>query len=409
MTKCFTFYSYKGGSGRTTAAINTTHHLIKEYNASKNNPILLVDADLESAGLTFFFNLEKKFTDKFDSSIHTTKIFTSATDALSGQSGDQLFEIHPNSEAFIANNNSLIAKLSAIFPDVDIKSALNGIKLCHSEADILKNIAEVTASTSPALASKREYIKKFHNLTSIIYQLVRHELSKNELDSDKVDMEKTKLVRDFLPAVSFVDVSSFFGAEEGTVKFLGADVHYQGAQVLKGENIVDAIEDLRYLCNDKNYSAIVFDSGAGSQSSADAFHRLSDIIVYCMRPTKQFRQGTASNLANYQRTLELTKSEKELDEDAKLIILLPTAVPNSESAKAKAENAFHDIRASILNAYPQLIDGTFCTFDTALNEVESFKWEERILTEETVKGIPDEEKAYGVYKALASKMIELTK
>ena len=50
MTACYTFYSYKGGSGRTTTLLNTTKHLIDKMGASPQKPILLVDSDLESAG-----------------------------------------------------------------------------------------------------------------------------------------------------------------------------------------------------------------------------------------------------------------------------------------------------------------------------------------------------------------------
>ena len=74
MTACYTFYSYKGGSGRTTTLLNTTKHLIDELGANAEKPILLVDADLESAGLTYFFNAQEKFTDLFPKSIHTCKI-----------------------------------------------------------------------------------------------------------------------------------------------------------------------------------------------------------------------------------------------------------------------------------------------------------------------------------------------
>jgi hypothetical protein len=314
--------------------------------------------------------------------------------------------------AFISNNHSLVAKLKALFPDEDIDAALSGIELCNSETDILKKIAEDTVNYGADLSSKRDYLKKHYDLTAWIYPLIRIEKSKASLTTEderrEKDAEKIRLTRDFLPAIGFVDISEFFHAEEGTVKFLGADVHYQGEQVLTGENTVNALDELRYLCDDHGYSAIVFDSGAGTQSSADAFHRFSDLIIYCMRPTKQFRQGTVSHLVNYQKTLEEIKASRELGEDKKLIILLPTAVPNNANTAHKAESAFRDIRTSIINIFPQLIDASFCSIDTALNEVESFKWEERILTEETIKENPDEIKAYGVYKALAKKIVEIT-
>ena len=60
MTKCYTFYSYKGGSGRSTTAVNTVGHLIDVLGADSSHPILIVDADLESR--------KKDFNWKFDGS-----------------------------------------------------------------------------------------------------------------------------------------------------------------------------------------------------------------------------------------------------------------------------------------------------------------------------------------------------
>ena len=108
MTKCYTFYSYKGGSGRSTTAVNTVKHLIGELGANKDHPILIVDADLESAGLTYFFGCEYKFTDWFTDSIHTTKLFTKTSSVLSGENADLIFGIDdPDAFSPVSSNNAI--------------------------------------------------------------------------------------------------------------------------------------------------------------------------------------------------------------------------------------------------------------------------------------------------------------
>ena len=51
--KTITFYSYKGGSGRSTACVNFTYFFAKEVNATVDNTIIIVDCDIDSAGLTY--------------------------------------------------------------------------------------------------------------------------------------------------------------------------------------------------------------------------------------------------------------------------------------------------------------------------------------------------------------------
>lgn len=50
------FYSYKGGAGRSVTTINTIPLLAREVQATKENPILLIDLDLDSAGSTYLLD-----------------------------------------------------------------------------------------------------------------------------------------------------------------------------------------------------------------------------------------------------------------------------------------------------------------------------------------------------------------
>jgi len=59
-----TFYSYKGGSGRSSTTLNTLPYLVNVLEANKNSPILLLDMDLDSAGMTYLLELDKHFQNK---------------------------------------------------------------------------------------------------------------------------------------------------------------------------------------------------------------------------------------------------------------------------------------------------------------------------------------------------------
>lgn len=60
-TKIIDFYSYKGGAGRSVTTFNTLPFLAKELEASSEKPILVIDMDLDSAGITFLLNAEDSF------------------------------------------------------------------------------------------------------------------------------------------------------------------------------------------------------------------------------------------------------------------------------------------------------------------------------------------------------------
>ncbi|MBO4983101.1 MAG: hypothetical protein J6D23_03500 [Clostridia bacterium] len=51
--KKISYFSYKGGAGRSSIAYNTIPYLAKKLNATPKRPILVFDLDLDSAGLTF--------------------------------------------------------------------------------------------------------------------------------------------------------------------------------------------------------------------------------------------------------------------------------------------------------------------------------------------------------------------
>ncbi|MBE6820918.1 MAG: hypothetical protein E7516_07690 [Ruminococcaceae bacterium] len=63
MATITTFFSYKGGAGRSTTCLNTIPFLAQITEAYKNAPILLLDMDIESAGMTYLLEKDRHFHD----------------------------------------------------------------------------------------------------------------------------------------------------------------------------------------------------------------------------------------------------------------------------------------------------------------------------------------------------------
>ncbi|MBQ9071327.1 MAG: hypothetical protein IJY23_08295 [Clostridia bacterium] len=64
--KTITFYSYKGGAGRSSTTLNTLPYLVESMHASATAPILVLDMDLDSAGMTYLLGLDIHFKGHYD-------------------------------------------------------------------------------------------------------------------------------------------------------------------------------------------------------------------------------------------------------------------------------------------------------------------------------------------------------
>lgn len=438
-TKCYTFYSYKGGSGRTTTAINTIKHLTDYLDASVEKPILLIDADLESAGLTYFLGCEKKFFSMFDESVHANKIFSSKSSFLCDNiDGRRLFGVANEVTAEIpTETKNQLFKLLAQNDEADeqlksiLEDAFCDLKMTFPMLGMFKKIVaavyymdkqEEMDSKNREIYFKICSVYNKRELVGLIRSIIKIN-AETVFDREKRE-KKQALLQKFLPAAGFVDVSEYFGCKPGVVKFLGVDLRYDEEQVIRSgseEILLSFLEE----CGVKNYSAVIFDSGAGVQSSAHILHSISDVLVYCLRPAVQFLRGTTQQLDRYKKRLSDLCSLK--DEGKKTVILLPTAVPLSDESNIFCRQNFTKINSQAI-AYSDFIDRTFCTPETCLNEVELFKWNECVLGVPFSKGknvnemvqeqlnkyadvetMPqDAKKAYYTYKLLAKKLIENT-
>ena len=406
-TKCYTFYSYKGGSGRSTTAMNTVYHLISKLGASSDNPILVVDVDLESAGLTFYFNQEGRFmsaSELGDAAFDTTCI-------LGGQTNPKN---HFKEGRLLSSISESVVREFERGGFENIEALFKGVLLPEAKWTLLDKIAAEYAESQDASFDRSKKLTELFDVSKFISRL--------DAIKDKDAEEKKRVVLDFLPTFEYTDISRYFGKTPGTVRFLGVDTIQNKERIARGFGAAH-INELKDVCSRNNFKAIVFDSGAGTQSSADMLHSISDVIIYCMRPTIQFAKGTKA-------AIRINK-EKIMESDAR-VILLPTAVSKDDEDGVLSKECFNAIAQVAKEA--DFIDSTFCMADRALCEVGLFKWREQILgvdydpatdnkslspTPDHVKAVmrkygdketmpSDAKQAYDTYESLAEKIVELS-
>jgi len=294
--KVTTFFSYKGGAGRSTTCYNTIPFLVQETGACRERPILLIDMDIESAGMTYLLNKDKDFKGKFD-----------------------------------------------------------------------------------------------------VKTLLKNEL---QFSINRCDIFKHPIYERLIPVGNDMGVD-----DDYAVMFLGVDD--SSSQLNRSEITGDVSQVFNKLADfaDNNlFSAIVMDSAAGDQFSANIAIGASNKVVFCMKMTHQFRIGTF----NYLDKFATLKPQLAKDVD---IILLPTVVPNDAEidGKSQLQTSIDDIaeRLAILRErkpFMHVIDDYVTNLNHfGINEVVRFKWQEGILykIKKNVALKEDEEKALYQYEALA--------
>ena len=372
MIGCYTFYSYKGGSGRSTALLNTVKYLIRDLGADAEHPILLVDADLESAGLTYYFGCQSKFSGDLNTASalnRSTALFNKENEeVIFGQADETYSRIRcDNSEAWgeikklDADDTATGRKISEVFKDVVLPGKYFGL------------IKRIIVSMS---YGDHYFDSKGRDIWAIKERLKSIDVNASP---EEKQAKESELLLEFLPAREFVDVSRYFCDESellqpGTVRFLGTDVSNEAR--LTRADAQNAVARLKKKCEEHGYRAIVFDSGAGTQTSAYILHGSSDVIVYCMRPTLQFIDGTKDNLNRFRQILA---DRRKSSPDKKPVILFPNAVPEkTPEFEPFLKYSFMEID-KIVQACKDIVDPSFCTYESCIHEVPLFKWREKIL------------------------------
>lgn len=84
------FFSYKGGAGRTSMLYNTVSYLVKELEATPENPIVLIDLDIDSKGLSYLLTDDIDLSEKLNS-IQVLKRSNAVTDMF--MSKEEFFDM----------------------------------------------------------------------------------------------------------------------------------------------------------------------------------------------------------------------------------------------------------------------------------------------------------------------------
>ncbi len=280
------FHSYKGGACRTSTCYNTLPFLVEELEATPDRPLLVIDADLESQGLTYLFETENIFRNQKQ---------YNAKDLFSGTP--------------------------------------------------MRNYRE-----------------------------------------------------------QCVPVGEKVGVENESIYFLGINDKMKFVAQNSGGQLQVA---LGYLFNE-DFAGIIFDTASGDQLSASASNRMSDVIVCCMRPTKQFRIGTFSFLSRIG-----SEWVKEGDEQVRKVIVLPTAVPRAATVIDGKDQ--HEDSLSAIEQLSDRIDFEICEKFLkpdcyGIPEVARFKWKEDVLyrldKDNLLNYENDAREALGRYQDLAKTIVE---
>lgn len=304
--KKISYFSYKGGAGRSSVAYNTIPFLVKKLNATPKRPILVFDLDLDSAGLTFL--LKKNGADIESYSLQQA-LATGYSKILN----------HP-SRTDIAHH--------AIFQHCIPVGRCFGL---DNESDA----AVLFVPTKRDESLNREANSNF----------------------------------------------AIGGVEEGRFK------------------------DIIAACEAFDFSAVLFDTPAGNQVTAQWALDLSDSVATCMRITYQFRIGTHEFLCNKLKNFSNKK-----------FVIIPNAVPMDEIKINGLTVSYENIKKLIVEDFGAIdinnnkIDLNMVGIGEdffGVNEVKRFKVQEDILFKIAPENLSsDEKKAITAYKKVVDCLVE---
>lgn len=303
------YFSYKGGSGRSSLAYNTLPFIAEKLNATPEHPIIVVDLDIDSAGLSILL------------------------------CGDKLKK-------------------------GDLVPPLTTDRLLDSEQNpFAKHIGE-PAQADPKFTNLDTY-KRFIN--------VGFELG---LESN--------------PSVLFVPI-----------------VPGQNIRNTFNMNSTDVINEFVRMCRNYGARAVIFDTPAGDQVVARGAINASDVLLVCLRITKQHREGTADFL-----------DRKLRDIGGRKVVIVPNAVPNihEDFYIDGIKYNFQAVKESMISRYKTIVDNSdenefigdmLENGYYGIPEVKRFRFQEGILYDikkrlrPGVSLMEDEERAYDAYEHLA--------
>lgn len=271
--KYISCFSYKGGAGRSTLAINVVPFLAEMLGATKKHPFVLVDMDIDSCGLTYLFNLDKE-----------RRITKDCVQSW----------FHPK----------------------------------YSQMPIVDEDDEIDDAT------EHDMFKRLFPVGDIF---------------------------------GFADKEAILCLPANPGETLGSDSNYDAAQS-------SSVNAFKLMCRDVA-CGVLFDSAVGNQLTANWSNRCANYIMCCMRPTKQFRDGTNRFFDDYdQRT------------HSKKIIVIPNVVPTdrleiegnhypSYAKNSILENFKDNIERGNNTYYLDLLEGN----KFGVPKIDRFMWQEGVL------------------------------
>ncbi len=300
--KKISYFSYKGGSGRSSLLYNTIPYLVKELKATPKNPIVLLDLDLDSAGITFLLNKQGIDTSTY-----------SIQEALSTSVSSSLY--------------------------------------------------------TPAL-----------------FEISRHPVLGRCIPVGKcfgLDNESNNSVL-FIPAQTGQPINK------------ESNSNYDAGGIIK-----ERFKTIITFCEKYGCAAVVFDTPAGDQLTANWAIEYSNVIATCMRITYQFRYGTVDFM---KRMLPRFCN--------KTFVFVPNAVPTEDITIDCMKVSYEKIKKQIIDSFGELdANGNKLCLDIVgngqdffgVNEVKRFKIQEDILFKlpEDILSV-DEKNAIVAYRRVAT-------
>jgi hypothetical protein len=85
-----------------------------------------------------------------------------------------------------------------------------------------------------------------------------------------------------------------------------------------------SLEQFILICSKYKVPAIIFDSAVGNNATANASNQVADIVVCCMRPTKQFVNGTLRFLKG------VSSPQSPWGNKDRKVVIVPNVVPQEK-------------------------------------------------------------------------------
>lgn len=303
--KKISYFSYKGGAGRSSVVYNTIPYLVKQLNATPKHPILVFDLDLDSAGLTF-----------------------------------------------------LLKKTRADVENYSIQDALSA------------------------------------GYSKILNSPMRTDIAHHAI---------------FRNCIAVGDCFGLDNASKESVLFLPTKRDESIGKGFNNNYAIGGIEENRFrdiikACEDFEFSAVVFDTPAGNQVTAQWALDISDTVVTCMRITYQFRTGTYEFLCNKLKNFSNKK-----------FVIIPNAVPIDEIFINGALVSYDNIKKLIVDDFSKIsinnnkIDLSMVGLNKnffGVNEVKRFKIQEDVLFKIPENKLSiDEKMACDAYKKIVDCLV----